>query len=308
MDHNQKPIRPLPSPSVEHPWSGARIPKTGQAATFWKTFPPIPVPMDIDRPDVGNAPKPIPSTSLPTANVEMLPPPPSQLPAASVNASASVTATSKTGAAPRAPRAADYLRTLRQSQSKTEAFFPASQQPSSSCPTNKPRRSRQRRNAVAGPQPSAMDTAHTSQPSARNALTGTVPSVMDTAHTSPPSAASLPHLVFNTNNLLATRQTTRSWMGNRGPEDWILAREELHAEQVDVDRELPGEMDHSWYPSFVSPFLLEDIFNHTYSNRLFHRMICNHCTSISCHGTTWTTSKTILIYWLCTETPGLSRR
>lgn len=65
---------------------------------------------------------------------------------------------------------------------------------------------------------------------------------------------SFPKFTFNTDNLLATRQTNRFWRGSRQPVEWILSREELHAQHVDLDRELPSEMDDPWYPSFVCLF------------------------------------------------------
>ena len=67
--------------------------------------------------------------------------------------------------------------------------------------------------------------------------------------------SSLPKFVFHTDDFLATRQTTGSWRGSRNPHEWILSQEDLHAEQVDRDRDLPEEMDNAWYPSYVSRFL-----------------------------------------------------
>ena len=68
------------------------------------------------------------------------------------------------------------------------------------------------------------------------------------------TSSSLPKFVFHTDDFLATRQTTGSWRGSRNPDEWILSREDLHAEQVDRDRDLPEEMDNPWYPSYVSGF------------------------------------------------------
>lgn len=58
-----------------------------------------------------------------------------------------------------------------------------------------------------------------------------------------------PELIYNTNDLLATRQTVRGWNNSSDPSSWILSREEWHSEQVDLDRLLPGALDD--YPSFV---------------------------------------------------------
>lgn len=58
--------------------------------------------------------------------------------------------------------------------------------------------------------------------------------------------------VFNTNNILATRQETGSWRLREKDPEWILSREELHAEQVDLDRLLPAEMSRPFYPTYVS--------------------------------------------------------
>jgi hypothetical protein len=83
-----------------------------------------------------------------------------------------------------------------------------------------------------------------------------------------------PKFVFNTDNLLATRQMVRSWRGHRRPAEWILCREELHAEHVDLDRELPSEMDNPFYPSFVRlpslsiPFMLTTFSTGNLSPRL----------------------------------------
>ena len=71
-----------------------------------------------------------------------------------------------------------------------------------------------------------------------------------------PPIPSFPKFVFNTDNLLATRQTERSWRGSRQAMEWVLSQEELHAYHVDLDRELPSEMEDPWYPSFVSMFSL----------------------------------------------------
>jgi hypothetical protein len=73
-----------------------------------------------------------------------------------------------------------------------------------------------------------------------------------TMDTSPPPSPSLLPFVFNTNDILATRQVIGSWRGSSKPLEWILSCEELHAEHVDLDRMLPEEMDDSFYPSFVS--------------------------------------------------------
>lgn len=67
-----------------------------------------------------------------------------------------------------------------------------------------------------------------------------------------------PQFVFNTNDLLATRQTRRSWQGSYQPGSWVLSREELHANQVDQDRALPAAMDA--FPSYVSSYFNFTIF------------------------------------------------
>ena len=59
-----------------------------------------------------------------------------------------------------------------------------------------------------------------------------------------------PELVYNTNDILATRQTIRGWSNSSDPSSWILSREELHSDQVDLDRLLPGALED--FPSFVS--------------------------------------------------------
>jgi hypothetical protein len=62
--------------------------------------------------------------------------------------------------------------------------------------------------------------------------------------------------IYNTNDLLKTRQTTRTWEGSYFPESWIPSREELHSEQVDEDRALPAELCDDTFPSFVSSISL----------------------------------------------------
>jgi hypothetical protein len=64
-----------------------------------------------------------------------------------------------------------------------------------------------------------------------------------------------PEFVYNTNDLLATRQTVRGWRNSSDPSSWILSREELHSDQVDLDRLLPEAMDD--YPSFVRCSLIQ---------------------------------------------------
>jgi hypothetical protein len=58
--------------------------------------------------------------------------------------------------------------------------------------------------------------------------------------------------IYNTNNLLATRQITHSWHGSHRAKDWVLSREELHAEEVDHSRELAVTMDEPEFPVLVS--------------------------------------------------------
>jgi hypothetical protein len=85
------------------------------------------------------------------------------------------------------------------------------------------------------------------------------PSVADPSHLRVSPATDV-NFVFNTNDLLATRQTIRSWRGSNRPEDWIVAREDLHADHVDNDRALPGEIQDPWFPSFVSQFQYLPLF------------------------------------------------
>jgi hypothetical protein len=80
------------------------------------------------------------------------------------------------------------------------------------------------------------------------------PSVTNAPHLRVTPAEDEVNFVFNSNDLLATRQTIRSWRGSNRPEDWIVAREDLHAAHVDSDRALPSEMQDPWFPSFVSRF------------------------------------------------------
>ena len=70
------------------------------------------------------------------------------------------------------------------------------------------------------------------------------------AHRRRPSNPS--DLVFNTNDLLSTRQTRRGWRGSYRPQDWVLSRDEFHSEQVDRDQALAAETD--TFPTFVSSF------------------------------------------------------
>lgn len=58
--------------------------------------------------------------------------------------------------------------------------------------------------------------------------------------------------IFNTTDDFATRQTKRSWAGSYHANDWVFAREELHADQVDRDRVLPILLWDAGYPVFVS--------------------------------------------------------
>jgi len=58
--------------------------------------------------------------------------------------------------------------------------------------------------------------------------------------------------IFNTTDDFATRQTKRSWAGSYHADDWVFAREELHADQVDRDRVLPILLWDAGYPAFVS--------------------------------------------------------
>jgi hypothetical protein len=81
------------------------------------------------------------------------------------------------------------------------------------------------------------------------------PSVAHPPHLRHTSANDDVNFIFNTNDLLATRQTIRSWRGSSRPEDWIVAREDLHADHVDSDRALPNEMQDPWFPTFVRQFL-----------------------------------------------------
>jgi hypothetical protein len=115
------------------------------------------------------------------------------------------------------------------------------------------------------PQPSSA-TAQPMKPvelrgfiSPTDSMPGTAPTTSrptTSRPTTPPSCStsSFPKFVFKTDNLLETRKTDRSWQGSRQAAEWILSREELHAQQVDLDRWVPKEIDHSDFPSFVSPF------------------------------------------------------
>jgi len=58
--------------------------------------------------------------------------------------------------------------------------------------------------------------------------------------------------ISNTTDDFATRQTKRSWAGSYHADDWVFAREELHADQVDRDRILPILLWDAGYPVFVS--------------------------------------------------------
>jgi hypothetical protein len=60
------------------------------------------------------------------------------------------------------------------------------------------------------------------------------------------------NFVYHTNNHLATRQTSRSWHGSHRPDNWIVSREELHADEVDCARELPVTLEEGDFPVFVS--------------------------------------------------------
>jgi hypothetical protein len=101
---------------------------------------------------------------------------------------------------------------------------------------------------------------------------------LQTRDPSPPlsSPPTFGPFVFNTNDILSTRQEIGSWHGSSKSMEWLLSREELHAEQVDLDRGLPAEMQHPFYPSFVRLYhLLLSICSQL--TRPFHPAIFNLC-------------------------------
>ena len=59
-----------------------------------------------------------------------------------------------------------------------------------------------------------------------------------------------PDYIFNTNDVLATRQTIRGWNNSADPTSWGRSWEEFHADQVELDRQLPAQLDD--LPSYVS--------------------------------------------------------
>jgi hypothetical protein len=111
--------------------------------------------------------------------------------------------------------------------------------------------------------------------------------------------------VFNTNDLLSTRQTIRSWKGSYLPEHFILSREELHADQVDQDRALPEEMNEASFPSFVSgPFPSYICLK---LPRPYPLATWNPCIGTCCRVTRWKISKIIRSSLPCTAIPELLR-
>jgi hypothetical protein len=61
--------------------------------------------------------------------------------------------------------------------------------------------------------------------------------------------------IYNSNDLIATRQTVRSWKGSYRPDEWVISREELHADEVDRARALAIDLEEADYPKFVRLFL-----------------------------------------------------
>jgi len=73
-----------------------------------------------------------------------------------------------------------------------------------------------------------------------------------------PQPIDAPAYVFNTNDLLETRQTRegRTWLSDPDLFAWVFSREDFHSEQVDRDRLLlPGNMS-DLSSSYVSPWYL----------------------------------------------------
>jgi hypothetical protein len=73
-----------------------------------------------------------------------------------------------------------------------------------------------------------------------------------------PQPVEPPDYVFNTNDLLETRQTVRgrNWLADDDLYAWVFSREDYHSEQVDRDRLLlPGNLS-DLSSSYVSPWYL----------------------------------------------------
>ena len=78
----------------------------------------------------------------------------------------------------------------------------------------------------------------------------------DEQEESGPPAIEAPDYVFNTNDLLETRQTLsgRNWLSDADPHSWVFSREDFHSEQVDRDRLLlPADLS-DLSSSYVSPW------------------------------------------------------